>query len=177
MTRVILSLLWALAAPAALTAQYPMGIEDDREYGRDGGRNPSAMPRQAPVISRVEMDGPLSPPDFQKLFALSDGQLREYTAVYDSFAVATDEPRAAALHRMEQLGKVVGRDTAAEAYYINHLKELGKTLRTAQSRFDDRMKKLLTKEQQKRYKDWRKREDDAAKESPMGRRGIGRTPR
>jgi hypothetical protein len=48
-------------------------------------------------------------------------------------------------------------------YYRERLKELAKTLRDHQARFDDRMKKLLTKDQQKEYKNWRKQQDDAVK--------------
>jgi hypothetical protein len=70
---------------------------------------------------------------------------------------------------MEQLSAALGKDSAAVDYYRERIKELAKMLRDAQSKLDERLKKLLNKEQQKQYKDWRKKEDDAARQAPVRR--------
>jgi Spy/CpxP family protein refolding chaperone len=173
-----LVILAALTLPRMAVAQYtdPAGNE---EFGRSGERHPKGPPaKETPVITVVEIEGPLAPADFQKLFATTEEQTREYQQVFDSFTVATSEPRETAKHRLEQLGTATGRDSAAVDYYKERLKELSKTLREAQSRFDERMKRLLNKDQQKQYRDWRKRQDDLAKNSavPTGNKRRGGRP-
>ena len=167
----------ALWLPSQAQGQYtdPSGTD---EFGRPGERHMNGPPvKENPVITAVEIDGPLQPPDFQKMFATTDDQTREYTQVFDSFTVATSEPREAAKHRLEQLGTAIGRDSAAVDYYRERLKELSKVLKEAQSRFDDRMKRLLSKDQQKQYREWRKRQEDSSRTTPVPsgrRRGGGR---
>jgi Spy/CpxP family protein refolding chaperone len=158
----------ALTLPATALAQYtePGGNDD---FNRPGERHPNGPPpaKESPVITSVEVDGPLPPADFQKVFSTTDAQTKEYQQVFDSFTVATAEPREAAKHRLAQLGTAMGRDSAAVDYYKEQLKDLSKSLRGAQSRFDERMKRLLNKDQQKQYRDWRKRQDDIAKNQPV----------
>src|SRR5262245_53827312 len=163
-----LMLLATLTAPGIALAQYtnPGGNDD---FNRPGERHPNGPPpaKETPVITSVEIDGPLAPTDFQKVFATTEDQTREYQQVYDSFTVATSEPRETAKHRLEQLNTAMGRDSAAVDYYKERLKEISKILRQAQSRFDERMKGLLNKDQQKQYRDWRKKQEEVAKNSPV----------
>jgi len=160
-------LLLSVARP--VLAQYPDGMGNDGEFER-GKPHPEGVPvRSNPVITSVELEGPLHPEEFARIFSLSADQTKEYAQVFDSFTVATNDTRDAARHRMEQLSAALGKDSAAVDYYRERIKELAKMLRDAQSKLDERLKKLLNKEQQKQYKDWRKKEDDAARQAPVRR--------
>jgi len=149
--------------PRAALGQYPRGQGgDDFNHGRPAA--PSEPPRTGSVISNADVTGPLGTEDFQKKFSLTDAQAKEYAQAYDSLAAATKADREAARHRLSQLNAaVVARDADAMEYYRDRLKELAKTLKEQQSKFDERMKKLLTKDQLKDYKAWRKQQDDAEK--------------
>ena len=174
MLRTYAVLAVALVLPAVALAQYPDAMGNDG-FGQPRRADDSLLFRAAPVITNTQLRGPLPPAAFLQIIALSEMQQVEYAAVFDSATAATRETREAAQRRFEQLGQAVGRDTAAVSYYRDRLKELGKLLKDAQSRFDDRLKKLLTKEQFKQYKDWRKKEE---KEDEQGGRPreFGRPP-
>jgi Spy/CpxP family protein refolding chaperone len=112
----------------------------------------------------VNLAGPAAVEELPKALALTDDQAKEYTAIRDSFVAATQTERDAARHRVEQLtGAVVGRDSVAAEYYRERLKELNRSLKEQESKFDERIKKLLTKNQQKEYRDWRRKQEDAAR--------------
>jgi len=161
--------LLLLFIPCTASGQYP-----DMMGGQEMGREqPKSAPAGEPIITMVELRGPLPAPEFREMFKLNDEQAQQYAAVYDSFTVLTKPSRDEANRRMEQLGlAVTKRDSAAAQYYAEHLKELGKNLRAQQSRFDDRMKKLLSKDQQKAYKTYRKEQDEAARAGPKNPRGA-----
>ena len=166
---VLAVLLLVFSARPAL-GQYPDGgVGNDGEFGHEKRHMEGAPVRANPVITSVELDGPLHPEEFQKLFSLTAAQTTEYAQVFDSFMVATNDARDAARHRMEQLSAALGKDSAAVDYYRERIKELGKMLRDAQSKLDERLKKLLTRDQQKQYKDWRRKEEDAARQAPVRR--------
>jgi Spy/CpxP family protein refolding chaperone len=169
----------ALLFPAGVLAQYPDAMGNDG-FGQPRRADDSLLFRAQPVITNTQLRGPLPLAAFQQIIPLSEAQQVEYTAVFDSASAATREPREAAHKRFEQLGQAVGRDTAAVGYYRDRLKELGKMLKEAQSGFDDRMKKLLTKEQFKQYKDWRKKEEkedeQGGRPREFGRPPAGRRP-
>ena len=170
-------LLVALAIVPArpVAAQYPRPGGDEQEFGK-GRRIGNAPPRAAPVISAVDLVGPPTPDEMQLMFKLTEEQAKQYTQVRDSFATVTKVDREAAQHRLDQLtNAVVSRDSAAVDYYRERLKELSKSLRDHQSRFDDRMKGLLNKDQQKEYKNWRKSQEEAAKKQG-GRKADGYAP-
>lgn len=153
-------LVFLVVVPAAARAQVPedAGARFNRPY----------YPRIEPVITRVELAGPLPPAEFQQRFRLTPEQMAAYTAVYDSFATATNATRDSAQHRVDQLNQAFGRDSAAADYYRERLKQLGKTLRDAQSRLDDRLKRILSRDQQKQYRDWREEDEKAAKAEATG---------
>jgi Spy/CpxP family protein refolding chaperone len=166
----VLAVLLLLFSAHPALGQYPEGgMGNDGEFGHEKQHLNGPPVRSNPVITSVELEGPLHPEEFQKLFSLSPAQATEYAQVFDSFMVATNDPRDAARHRMEQLSGALGRDSAAVDYYRERIKELAKMLRDAQSRLDDRLKRLLTKDQEKQYKDWRKKEDDTARQTPVRR--------
>jgi Spy/CpxP family protein refolding chaperone len=146
-------------------AQYPdpMGRDPSQEdFAR--GRN---VPAGDPLITMVELRGPLPTAEFQRMFKLTETQAIDYDSVYMSFIALTRADRAEANRRMEQLGTAVTkRDSAAVQYYAEYVKDLGKRLRNQQSKFDDQVKKLLDKDQQKEYKSYRKKQDEAARARP-----------
>lgn len=163
----LLVALFLTAFPAVLHAQY----EDPQAgYAGDPTRRPLVV-RPEPIITNVELRGPLPAVEFRDIFKLTDSQAELYRAVLDSFNVLTKADRESANRRMELLGlAVVKRDSAAAVYYADQLKKLGKVLRGQQSKFDDKVKKLLDKDQQKAYKDYRKKQDEDARKPPDEKR-------
>ena len=172
----ILFVVSCAAAPSIAAAQYPRPGGDDAEFG-SGRRSPNGgFPRSEPTISVVNLAAPPSAEQLPKEMALTDDQAKAYTAIRDSFVTATQSERDAARHRMEQLtGAVVGRDSAAADYYRERLRELNKSLTDQQSKFDEQVKKLLTKKQQKEYRDWRRKQEETARNP--GRPESGRLGR
>ena len=172
MESVLRILVVVLVLPSAALAQYvdPMtGNGRAEDYAR---ARPMNLLRDDPIITEVELRGPLPAPSFQSVFKLTDEQTGLYAAVLDSFTTVTKAEREDARHRVEQLGAAITkRDSAAAEYYRDHLKLLGKSLKAAQSRFDERLKKLLTKDQEKEYRTYRKKQDEAARAAPPGTKG------
>ena len=136
--------------PAVVTAQgrgYTPGMAD-----RPG----------APKLPGIELEGPLDSASAPTVLQLNAEQARKYSQAYDSFMVATgpqrDSARAAIVKMNERLE--VG-DRAAAMFYVDRLNEVGKRLKDRQDRFEDNLKKFLTADQVKAYRQWRDGEQQA----------------
>jgi Spy/CpxP family protein refolding chaperone len=169
----------ALLFPTLALAQYPDPMGNDG-FGQPRRADDSLFMRTAPVITNSQLRGPVPPAELAQIMTLSEAQQTEYRQVFDSSMAATREYREAAQRRFEQLGQAVGRDSAAVDYYRERLKELGKTLKDAQSRFDDRVKKFLSKDQFKQYREWHKKQEkeelEGGRPREFGRPPAGRRP-
>ena len=117
----------------------------------------------------------MTPTDFQHMFGLTDDEAKRYGQVRDSFAAATQLQRDSARRELERLREAaLTSDTPGTEYHTERLKELSKFLKEEQGKFDDRVKRLLTKDQAKEYESWRKQVNDAPKAVlplPRGRSG------
>lgn len=137
--------------PAAASAQ-------GRGYapGMGGG------PPQAPKLPGIELEGPLDSASAPTVLQLNPEQARRYAQAYDSFMVATQPQRdsaAAAITKMNE--RLQTGDRAAAMFYVERLNELGKRLKDRQDRFEEGLKKFLSGDQIKAYRQWRDNEQQA----------------
>jgi 2-iminobutanoate/2-iminopropanoate deaminase len=144
----------ALALPPAASAQ--MG-----GYGGPPGmsRGPAA---EVPKLPGVELEGPLDSTSAPIVLQLNPEQARRYAQVYDSFMVATQPQRdsaTAAIAKMNQ--RLEAGDRAAAMFYVERVNDIGKRLKDRQDRFEDNLKKFLSGDQIKAYRQWRDAEQQA----------------
>jgi len=143
-----------LAFPVAAYAQ--MG-------GYGGAPSMSRGPgAEVPKLPGVELEGPLDSASAPIVLQLNPDQARRYAQAYDSFMVATQPQRdsaAAATAKMNQRLEV--GDRAAAMFYVDRLNDIGKRLKDRQDRFEDNLKKFLSGDQIKAYRQWRDSEQQA----------------
>ena len=116
----------------------------------------------APKLPGIELEGPLDSASAPIVLQLNETQARAYAQAYDSFMTATQPQRdsaAAAIAKMNQ--RLEAGDRAAAMFYVDRLNEVGKRLKERQDRFEDNLKKFLTGEQVKAYRQWRENEQQA----------------
>ena len=141
-----------VASPSLVVAQYgpPRG-------GGMGGYGRERYP--VPALPGAELEGPPDTATMRTVASLSDSQMTRYAQVYDSFMVATRPQRDSAKVATDKMhARLDGGDRAAAQFYAELLQDLGKTLRSRQDKFDDRLHGLLSGDQLKAYKRW---EDEA----------------
>ncbi|HWZ27059.1 MAG TPA: RidA family protein [Gemmatimonadales bacterium] len=135
-------------------AQYGGGR---REGGMGGYGRPEVEP--APPLPGAVMEGPPDSAAARSALALSDSQAARYTALYSAFMVATKPSRDSAQLATDKMNdRLATGDRAAALFYAQRLQDIGKSLRDRQDKFDDGLKAVFTKDQQKAYRKW---EDDA----------------
>jgi len=149
---------------------------------RGGGAGNANMTKMETLpITDTELHGPMTAPDAQKMFGLSDEETSRYSAVRDSFMTATQADRDTAQSKFDKFRDAEeSRDAAKASYFRDELKPLAKALKAQQDKFDDRVKTVFTKEHLDDYRKFRKIQDDADKKpvpapnpNDGGRRGIG----
>lgn len=117
---------------------------------------------EVPKLPGVELEGPLDSGSATIVLQLNPEQARRYTQAYDSFMVATQPQRdsaATAITKMNQRLEV--GDRAAAMFYVDRVNEIGKRLKDRQDRFEDNLKKFLSGDQIKAYRQWRESEQQA----------------
>lgn len=165
----VASVLCWTAIPLRLSAQYGgfggRGGMGERGFDRNVGPN-------APKLPGPELDGPPDSTAMRALLELTDAQATRYAQTYDSFMVATRPQRDSARVAKDKMSQRLNSgDRAAALFYAERLQDLGKFLRDRQERFDHDLRKLLTKDQLKTYKDWQERQErlfaDRAREDAL----------
>src|SRR5215467_11087257 len=143
-----------VASPALVVAQY--GMPGSRGMGGPGiGRERYPVPS----LPGAELQGPPDTATLRSIATVSDSQMARYAVLYDSFMVATRPQRDSATVATDKMNaRLDGGDRAAAQFYAEELQDLGKTLRSRQDKFDDRLRDVLNGDQMKAYKRW---EDDA----------------
>ncbi len=152
----------ALAWPGALEAQ--RGGFGGGVGGLGGGfGRPPQFP--APDLPGPELEGPPDSARAQQVLELQDDQARRYAQLYDSFMVATRPQRDSARAELDLMReKRDAGDRAAALFYAERAQRWGKELKNRQDKFEDQLSKILTGEQVKSYKRWKKEQEQAAEE-------------
>jgi enamine deaminase RidA (YjgF/YER057c/UK114 family) len=162
------SVLCWTAIPSVVVAQYG-GFGGRGGMGEGGFRNPGMS---APKLPGPELDGPPDSTAMRALTDLSDTQAVRYAQAYDSFMVATQPQRDSARATQDKMNqRLDSGDRAAALFYAERLQDLGKFLRDRQDKFENGLRKLLTKDQIKTYKEWKDQQDrlfaDRAREDAL----------
>ena len=172
-----LSLLIHLAATPA-SAQGPgAGPGGPASGGPPGGGSPGG--RRGPQFDLLGLEGPLPPGDFVTVTGATTGQEAEYTTLYTAYQKATRTTRDSAQLAQQNIRAAVdhGRREALPPLFAT-LNSTGKTLDTQLKDFDAQVKKLLPKDQWKKYeKDEKERRKALEQEQkdmmPQGGAGPG----
>ena len=155
----IRSLAYALLG--ATLSLLPAAAAAQGGYGPPGMGMGRAAP-QAPKLPGIELQGPLDSASAPIVLQLNDEQTRRYAQAYDSFMVATRPQRDSAATELAKMNqKLEVGDRAAAMFYVDRLNEIGKRLKERQDRFEDNLKKFLTGDQVKAYRQWRESEQQA----------------
>ena len=153
----------ALVTPRSGVAQRG-GFGGRGGFGNGGFNDPFGQNRlQVPDLPGPELDGPLSPDSARTTLALEAPELERYTQTYDSFMVATKIPRDSARATSAVMyDHLDSGDRVAAVFYAERLQRLGKTLKSAQSKFESRLDRILSSDQVKAYRKWKDEEEQLA---------------
>ena len=149
---------------ALLGATLAFPVAASAQMGGYGG--PPAMSRgpaaEVPKLPGVELEGPLDSASAPIVLQLNPEQARRYAQAYDSFMVSTQPQRDSATTAIAKMNQrlEVG-DRAAAMFYVDRLNDIGKRLKDRQDRFEDNLKKFLSGDQIKAYRQWRDTEQQA----------------
>lgn len=160
MTRVVLM----VAAVAVLLLPE---VANAQRGGMGGMDMPYAGQQRFPVpeLPGTEMDGPLDSAKAVAVLSLNDQTAAKYAQARDSFWAATRPIRDsvnAQLAIMRQ--KLDAGDRAAATFYAERAVRHSKMLRERQEKWEDQLSKILSGEQVKAYKKWKKDNEQAAEE-------------
>jgi enamine deaminase RidA (YjgF/YER057c/UK114 family) len=152
------------SSPAVVLAQGGLG-----RGGEMGERGERGFDRRndfkPPDLPGPELDGPPDSATIAPVLNLTPTQAARYVAARDSLMAATKTERDSA-RTLERLmyGKLDQGDRAAALFYIEPLQKIGKDLKQRQDQFENRLSDVLSGDQMKAYRDWRKQQDKAAEE-------------
>lgn len=158
MTRVVSMMVAALLVlPGAANAQRGgMGGMG----GMGGGYGEARFP--VPDLPGTEMDGPPDSAKATALLSLNAEQAANYAQSYAGFMAANKPSRdsiEAQLATMRQ--KLESGDRAAATFYAEKAVRISKPLRERQANWEDQLSKILSGDQVKAYKKWRKDNEQA----------------
>ena len=145
-----LSLITLLAASPA-SAQGPgTGPGGPPSGGPHGGPPPGG--RRGPDFDILALEGPLSPPDFTKVTGATTGQEAEYGKLYTTWLSDTKAARDSLDLAQQNIRAAIdrGRREALPPLFAQ-LNSNGTTLDKKLKSFDAEVKKLLPKDQWKKY--------------------------
>jgi hypothetical protein len=144
------SLLLILATTPA-TAQGPgNGPGGSPSGGPPGGGPPGG--RRGPQFDLLALEGPPTPADFAKVTGATPEQQAQYSMHYDAYRKETKATRDSAQLAQQNIRAALdhGRREAMPPLFAT-LNETGTTLDTKLKAFDAEVKKLLAKDQWKKY--------------------------
>jgi enamine deaminase RidA (YjgF/YER057c/UK114 family) len=118
---------------------------------------------EVPELPGPELDGPPDSSTMRDLFDLSDEQTARYALSRDSFMLATKTTRDSARATQDIMyQRLDGGDRVAAVFYASRLRELGNHLKDRQEKFEDRLSRVLTRDQMRAYRDWMKEQERLA---------------
>ena len=163
MKRSLLAVLALALVPVAAHAQRGGGMGGGGMGGMSFGGNPRF---DAPELPGPEMEGPLDSTGVQKVLTLTDDQLKRWVEAYSAYMAETRPVRDSV---KEQLGimddKLSAGDRAAALFYAERATKVSKGLKDRQTRWEEGTAfKILTTDQAKVYKKWKKDQEDLAEE-------------
>ena len=132
-------------------------------HGRMHGMGQAERPPD-PVV----LKGPPAPDDFQKLVDLPEDKVAGYKGLYDRLMTETKPQRDSLAALRNQAASDAG-DRASFEQRREAFEPLSQELTRRQQAFDDELKKMLDKDQWKRYEKWRDDQRKAAEQERQER--------
>jgi enamine deaminase RidA (YjgF/YER057c/UK114 family) len=124
-------------------------------FGGMGGGRP--QPQLAPEVPGPEVDGPPDSALATALMRLTPTDGAHYAQLRDSFMVATKTERDSALDmRGRMYAKLDEGDHDGATYLLEQLNRTAKVLKDQMGKFEDRLSKVITSDEMKDYKKWKK---------------------
>src|SRR5437762_11872367 len=111
------------------------------------------------------MDGTADSASATAMLGLKGPEAARYAEARDSFMAATRTTRDSAKDYRDQMNeKLDDGDREGATFFVERLQKLGKVLKDRQNKFEDALPKILTSDEMKDYKKWRKDEEQAAED-------------
>jgi hypothetical protein len=142
-----------------------------QEYGPDRsgrpGNGPPGMGPRGRTPDPVVLEGPPSPEEFARITELPAERTREYAVRYERFMAATRVTRDSLQAQRRAMREALGRGAGepddqgtldrrmAMRQGVGALRGLREELEHQQQVFDDGLKESLSKDEWKRYQNWR----------------------
>jgi hypothetical protein len=124
--------------------------------GRHGGDGEHRLP------SPSEIEGPASPAIMHDSMGLNSDQVKQYSERYASHMAATQASRDTLRTEVEAMRNAFqSGDRGAARGQMGDVQQEWKQLSDKDKKFDDGLKDILNKDQQKRYKKWKDARDKA----------------
>ena len=166
------SIIWFTCG--MLTIATGMAVAQQSPPPGGGGRGMRPHGERSQSFDPVIFQGPPEPDSMAALVGLDAGGLARYTTMYQNLMAATKSERdslAAARHARE-----VSRGSSAgpqERGGPGGMREIRQYLEDHQKQFDQALGDVLSKDQFKRYQDWRDQRRHEAQSEMRGRRDSG----
>jgi hypothetical protein len=116
----------------------------------------------------VVLKGPPAPDDFRQLVNLPDDKVAGYKNLYDHLMTET-KPQRDSLVALRNQAVNDGGDRSSFEQRREEFQPLSEELTHRQQAFDDELKKMLDKDQWKRYQKWRDDQRKAAEQERQER--------
>jgi len=160
-----LALLAIALATSVATAQYSddPSQQSGGHYGRMHGMGHGGTPPD-PVV----LNGPPAPDDFRQLVDLPEDKVAGYKNLYDHLMTET-KPQRDSLAALRNQATSDAGDRASFEQRREAFEPLSQELTRRQQAFDDELKKMLDKDQWKRYDKWRGDQRKAAEQERQER--------
>ncbi|HEX9581522.1 MAG TPA: RidA family protein [Gemmatimonadales bacterium] len=118
---------------------------------------------EAPKLPGPELDGPPDTAAMRERLDLTAGQSTQYGVARDSFMLATLPLRDSARATQDVMyQRLDSGDRVAAMFYAERLQEIGKSLKQRQDRFESRLFDILTGDQVRAYRDWKREQEQLA---------------
>jgi hypothetical protein len=120
----------------------------------------SAQDRR-PSFDPVVMEGPPSPDSMTSIASLDERQRARYATLYQNLMSSTKSERDEVAQSRAAMRGTTDRDARHQA--MEGLRQTIQSLQSQQQVFDDTLNEFLTKEEMRRYADWRDARRKAAR--------------
>ena len=124
---------------------------------------PQAPRFSAPVLPGPELEGPPDTSEVRTLLTLTDEQVKRYAQARDSF-LAASQPQRDSIHGQLDImnDKLSSGDRAAALFYAQRATRVSRGLKDLQTKWEgSTLFKILSEDQTKVYKKWKKEAEEA----------------
>jgi Spy/CpxP family protein refolding chaperone len=126
------------------------------------------------MLSQAAIEGPASPDIMRDSIGLNGSQLQGYTRRYENHMANTKEARDSLRTEVQAMRAAFeSGDRSAARDQRDRMEQQSKELSKQDEAFDNGLKDILTKDQQKQYKKWKDNREKAERAQWSQRRSSG----